>query len=253
MSAPVFLVEPARLDGATDGGRIVLDGPEGRHAATVRRIRVGERVHLADGHGRLVQCRVLAAQRDVLELEVLARWEEPTPEPRLVVVQALAKGDRGEAAVEAMTEVGVDLVVPWAASRSVTRWEGERGTKALSRWRAVAREAGKQARRARLPVVAEPATTGEVAGLLGEAALGVVLHEEAVTPLATLAVPSEGDLVLVVGPEGGIAPEESEAFAAAGAQACRLGPTVLRTSTAGVAALAVVLARTARWGTAPGV
>ena len=247
MSAPVFLVDPDRLQGS----RVLLDGPEGRHAATVRRLRVGERVDLADGQGRLAECRVLAGHRDALELEVLARREEPPPAPRLVVVQALAKGERGEDAVEAMTEVGVDAIVPWAAARSVARWEGERGAKALARWRSIAREAGKQARRARLPVVAEPVTTWQAADLLGQAALAVVLHEQAAAPLAGVPVPPEGDVLLVVGPEGGVTPEELDAFTTAGAHACRLGPTVLRTSTAGVAALAVVLARTARWGTGP--
>jgi 16S rRNA (uracil1498-N3)-methyltransferase len=169
----------------------------------------------------------------------------PPPSPRLVVVQALPKGDRAELAVQAMTEVGVDEIVPWQASRSIVRWQGDRGTKALDRWRATAREAAKQSRRAHLPVVSGVTGREVVERLRG---FGLALHEEASTPLSTVDIPSSvTEVVLVVGPEGGIAPEELDAFTAAGATPVRLGSTVLRTSTAGVAALAVLNARTGRW------
>jgi 16S rRNA (uracil1498-N3)-methyltransferase len=243
VTAPLFLVDASRL--AAD--RVVLDGPEGRHAATVRRLHVGERVDVGDGAGLVCECVVAVAGRDVLELAVQRRYEAPPPAPRFVVVQALPKSDRGELAVEVMTEVGVDVVVPWAAARCVTRWEGPRGAKALQRWRAHAREAAKQARRPRVPEVTAPAGTPEVGGLLAGASLGLVLQAGAGERLAGLRVPPSGDLVVVVGPEGGITPEELATFTGAGAVACRLGPEVLRTSTAGVAALAVLLSRTARW------
>ncbi len=225
-----------------------LDGPEGRHAATVARLAVGEPVGLVDGHGRRGQGTVAAVEgKDVVEVDVPEVVEEPEPTPRLVVVQALPKGDRGETAVETMTEVGVDEVVPWAAARCVTRWRDGRGDKALARWRTTAAAAAKQSRRARFPVVAELASTAEVAQRVTAAAAAVLLHEEARLPLSTLAPPASGEVVLVVGPEGGLTPEELETLAAAGASAYRLGPTVLRTSTAGTAALAVLLARTDRW------
>ncbi|RAY12056.1 16S rRNA (uracil(1498)-N(3))-methyltransferase [Actinomadura craniellae] len=243
MSPPVFLAEPGRLT----ADQVVLDGPEGRHAATVRRLRPGERVDLTDGAGLLAECIVTAAGRDALTLEVLARHRTERPEPRLVVVQALPKGDRGELAVELMTEVGVDEIVPWAADRCVTRWRPERREKALGRWRATAREAAKQARRSWLPEVADLADTARVADRLAGAAAGAVLHEEATEPLSGLCPPTAGELVVVVGPEGGITPEELEAFAAAGGRPFRLGPTVLRTSTAGVAAAALLLGATGRW------
>jgi 16S rRNA (uracil1498-N3)-methyltransferase len=227
---------------------VLLDGPEGRHAAAVRRIGVGERVDLTDGSGLLAQCRVTGAERHTLRLDVVARHEQPPPTPRLVVVQALPKGDRGELAVETMTEVGVDQVIPWAAARCVTQWRAERGAKSLAKWRAAAREAAKQARRAWVPQITDLAGTAQVADVLAAASLAVVLHEEASVPLAGVTVPADGDLVVVVGPEGGIAPEELDRFAAAGATPHRLGPTVLRTSTAGVAAAAVLLARSGRWG-----
>ncbi|MFJ2031037.1 16S rRNA (uracil(1498)-N(3))-methyltransferase [Streptosporangium sp. NPDC087985] len=243
MTAPVFLADPADLVRT----EFMLGGPEGRHAAAVRRLRAGERLDLTDGAGTVAECVVRDAGKDSLRVEVLRRYDVPAPRPRLVVVQGLPKGDRGELAVEMMTEAGVDVIVPWAATRSVTQWKGERAVKSLNRWRSTAREAGKQARRFHLPEVTEPVTTAGVAALLLEAALGIVLHEEAASPLSTLELPGAGDIVVVVGPEGGVAEEELAAFRAAGAVPALLGPTVLRTSTAGVAAAAVLLARTGRW------
>ena len=243
MSPPVFLADSARLE----AGRIVLDGPEGHHAAAVRRLRAGERADLTDGAGLLVECVVAEAGRDSLVLEATARHRVPAPDPRIVVVQALPKGDRGELAVETMTEVGVDVIVPWAASRCVTRWRPERRDKALGRWRSTAREAAKQARRSWLPEVTDLATTGQAAERVAGAALAVVLHEEARRPLSGVEVPATGDILLVVGPEGGLTDEEVGEFEAAGAVPALLGPTVLRTSTAGVAAAAVLMGRTGRW------
>jgi 16S rRNA (uracil1498-N3)-methyltransferase len=242
VSDPVFLVAALPAPGP-----FVLDGPEGRHAAAVRRMRAGERLVLADGAGGLAAATVVSAARDSVELEVGPGTIEAAPRPRLVVVQALPKGDRGELAVQVMTEAGVDEIVPWQAARCVTRWQGDRGRKAWQRWDATAREAAKQARRAWVPPVAEPASTRAVAERLAAASAGYVLHEAADAPLAALTPPSDGEVVLVVGPEGGVAPEELAAFEAAGARPVRLGPTVLRTSTAGVAALAVVSAATGRW------
>lgn len=227
-------------------GTVVVDGPEGRHAATVTRLGVGKSVLLTDGLGRRADGVVSGVGKDLVQVQVTAVTEDPPPRPRFVVVQALPKGDRGEIAVETLTEVGVDVVVPWAASRCVTRWRDDRAAKALSRWRTTGRTAAKQSRRTRFPEVTDLASTAEVTALLGAAIAGVVLHEEASEPLAGLEVPSAGDVVVVVGPEGGISPEELAAFVAAGATAYRLGETVLRTSTAGTAALAVLMAGT-RW------
>lgn len=246
MTAPVFVVDPGALDAAPP--HLTLTGPEGRHAVSVRRLTPGEPVVLTDGAGRGAYGTVAAVEgKDVLHVDVRETRTEPEPAPRITVVQALPKGDRGELAVETMTEAGVDAIVPWAAARCVTQWRGERGAKSLAKWRATAREAAKQARRLRFPSVAEPMTTRQVAALLAAAEFAGVLHKEGAAPLAGAALPARGSLVLVVGPEGGVAPEESAAFAAAGAGAYRLGPTVLRTSTAGVAAVALLSGRTGRW------
>ncbi|MDP9443873.1 MAG: 16S rRNA (uracil(1498)-N(3))-methyltransferase [Actinomycetota bacterium] len=239
----MFLADPDRLGAPV----VVLDGTEGRHAALVRRLRVGERVDLTDGVGQVARCEVEEASRSSLRCRVLDRYAEPPATPRLVVVQALPKGDRGELAVELLSEVGVDVIVPWAAARCVTRWRGDRAATSLAKWRAAAREATKQARRAWLPEVRDLASTEQVAALLSGSAVGVVLHESALRPAAGLEAPAVGDVVLVVGPEGGISPDELRLFAGAGAESVRLGPTVLRTSTAGVVAAGVLLSRTPRW------
>jgi 16S rRNA (uracil1498-N3)-methyltransferase len=244
VTAPVFLADRDRL---VEGARVTLDGPEGRHAATVRRLAPGEAVLLSDGAGRAAQCKVTAAGKDWLELDVLDVHDEPPPQQRLVVVQALPKSDRGELAVETMTEVGVDVIVPWAAARCIAQWRGERSKKALARWRATAGEAAKQARRAWLPDVTELASTAQVAERIRAAATAIVLHQEATAAIGDIRPPATGDLLLIVGPEGGLTTEEIAGFSGAGAQPVRLGPTVLRTSTAGAVAAAVLLSRTSRW------
>ncbi|MGN5389894.1 16S rRNA (uracil(1498)-N(3))-methyltransferase [Streptomyces sp. JL7001] len=246
MTAPVFVVEEVPT-----GAEFVLDGPEGRHAVSVKRLNPGEQVVLTDGRGGWAEAVVKAAAgKDRLVVAVASAGREEEPAVRITVVQALPKGDRGELAVETMTETGVDAIVPWQASRCITQWRGDRGAKSLAKWRATAREAGKQSRRVRFPEVAEAMSTKQVAALLAGADLAMVLHEDRDTPsqaLATAELPASGSVVLVVGPEGGVSPEELEVFAAAGAHPYRLGRSVLRTSTAGTAAAAVLLARTGRW------
>ncbi|PVE04585.1 16S rRNA (uracil(1498)-N(3))-methyltransferase [Streptomyces scopuliridis] len=244
MTAPVFVVE----GGGLRVGTVTLDGPEGRHAVSVRRLRVGEEIVLTDGAGTGAYGTVAAVEgKDRLDVAVTEVRTEPEPTPRITVVQALPKGDRGELAVETMTETGVDAIVPWQAARCITQWKGERGAKALAKWRATAREAGKQSRRLRFPEVTDALSARQVAALLADADFAAVLHEGGSKPLATASLPSEGRIVLVVGPEGGVSPQELTAFAEAGARPYRLGRSVLRTSTAGTAATALLLGRTGRW------
>lgn len=240
---PVFLV-----DDLPAGADTVLAGPEGRHAATVRRLRPGESLLLSDGRGGLAHCAVRDVAKDSVALTVDRRWTEPAPQPRVVLAQALVKGDRGELAVELATEAGVDEIVPWRAERCVARWEdGPRGAKALARWRGTAREAAKQARRAWCPPVAEPVDTPGLADRVGKADLALVLHESATRGLTDVPLPPEGELVLVVGPEGGVSDTELATLEAAGAMTVRLGPTVLRASTAGAVALGALGTLTRRW------
>jgi 16S rRNA (uracil1498-N3)-methyltransferase len=223
-----------------------LTGEEARHAAQVARLRVGERVVVGDGRGRVADAEATAVARDRVELTVLALREEPEPSPRIVLVQALAKGGRDEAAIQAATELGVAAVVPWQAARSVSRWTGPKVDAGVARWAAIVREAGKQSMRPWAAEVRPLASTADVAALAAGATV-LLLEPTAEARLLDAALPADREVVLVVGPEGGVAPEERDRLEAAGAVAVRLGPLVLRTSTAGPAALAALAARLDLW------
>jgi 16S rRNA (uracil1498-N3)-methyltransferase len=213
----------------------------------VRRLAVGERVDVTDGAGAVADCVVARVLPGVVELAVLGRRSEPRGEPRIVVVQAIPKGDRGELAVEIMTEVGVDAVVAWQAERCVARWRDDRAGKALARWRATAREAAKQSRRAWIPEVTGPEATPAIAARIAAAAQAILLDPGAPIALRSLRPPDHGEIVVVVGPEGGVSPAEADGLTRAGAVPARLGPTVLRSSSAGAVAAALVLAGSGRW------
>lgn len=246
MTLPLHLLAREALAGRGVGDLVVLDGPEGRHAATVRRTRVGEHLLLTDGGGLRVEGEVVAAGPGTLDLRIVSVSTDPEPSPRFVLVQALAKGGRDDQAIEAATECGVDEVVPWQASRSIVQWRGERGEKARRGWDSVLVAATKQSRRTRRPVLGPTSTTSDLTERARRGATVFVLHEDATTPLSDATLPASGEVLLVVGPEGGIAPEEIEALEGAGARSVRLGHTVLRSSSAGPAALAVLSAMS-RW------
>lgn len=243
MTDPLFLAD---LDAPEVGQLVALTGDEGRHAAAVRRLRVGEVILISDGNGTAVRGPVASADKTGLSItvaEVLHSAEAPV---RYVAVQALVKGDRAELAVEMLTELGVDEIVPWQAERSVVRWAPDRTERGLTRWRTTAREATKQSRRFRVPTVAMPMTTAELALRIAQTALTVVLHETAGTPLGNLAVPYAGEVMFIIGPEGGLTDDEVAAFTAAGGKAALIADAVLRTSTAGVVALAQLQALAVR-------
>ncbi len=242
--------------GASDlavGRLLVLAGQEARHAVTVSRVRSGEGILVGDGRGTIASGTVTSAEPQRLELRVDAVEAHPEPTPRVVLVQALAKGDRDELAVQAATELGVDAVIPWQAQRSVSRWEGQKVRQGRDRWRAIVREAVKQSIRPRVPEVEALATTKDLVRMAATARV-LVLDPTAVARLSRLDLATADgdagpatDVLLVVGPEGGIAPAEVESLRAAGAIPVALGPGILRTSTAGPAALALVNAALGRW------
>lgn len=246
MAATVFYLDEVPEPGAV----AVLDGPEGRHAATVRRIRVGEPITLSDGRGVLAASEVVAAQRDRLELAVRDRVLADPQTPPVTVVQALPKSDRSELAVELMTEAGADAVVPWQAARCVANWEGK-AAKGVEKWRAAARSAARQSRRAYIPEVADLHRTADVLELAraakGRGAIVAALHESGAARFTALPFADATEIVLVVGPEGGLDDAELTALAEAGADITLLGPTVLRTSTAAAVALGALGALTPRW------
>jgi 16S rRNA (uracil1498-N3)-methyltransferase len=239
------------LDGPTDarvGDAVTLTGTEAHHAAAVRRVRSGEEVTVGDGRGVWLtgECEAVTP-REVI-VRITDRIDTPAETPRIVLAQALAKGDRDELAVQAATELGVDEIVPWQAARSISRWDSAKAAKGRTRWASIVREAAKQAHRAWIPEVAALESTAALVAR-GAASVIVVLEPTAPRRLTELGLRADDprDVVLVVGPEGGIAPDELEAFERSGATLARLGDTVLRTSTAGPAALAVVSAALHRW------
>jgi len=237
------------------GALAVVDGDEGFHAATVRRVRPGEQLVLGDGAGGLARCQVEHAGRDGLQARVLGRWSVEPARPSVTVVQALPKSDRSELAIELATEAGADGFVAWQAARCVASWAGARVDKGLQRWRAVARSAARQSRRAHIPpvegVLSTAALTQRIREEVAAGAVVLALHESATDRLADLfadvTVAQANSVFLVVGPEGGIAPEEIDALTDAGAVAVRLGPQVLRTSTAAAVALGALGVLTSRW------
>ena len=245
MALHFLLDEPT---GARVGDAVTLTGSEAHHAAAVRRVRSGEQVTVGDGRGAWLTGECEAVTPREVVVRITHRIDTPAATPRIVLAQALAKGDRDELAVQAATELGVDEIVPWQAARSISRWDSAKAEKGRIRWASIVREAAKQAHRAWIPDVAALETTAALAGR-GAASVIVVLEPTAPRRLTELGLRADDprDVILVVGPEGGIAPEELEAFGRSGATLARLGDTVLRTSTAGPAALAVVSAALHRW------
>jgi len=230
---------------AAVGDRITIGGPEARHAVTVSRVQVGEGLVVGNGAGLVVTATVVTA--DPRELSVLVESVTRTgpPRPAVFLAQALAKGDRDEYAVQAATELGIDGVIPWSAQRSIVKWEGQKVAKGHERWSAIVREATKQSMRSWIPDVAPLVSTRQLARLASDTRM-LVLEPTAERTLGSIR-PDDRDIVLVVGPEGGVAPAELDLLVGAGAELVRLGDTVLRTSTAGPAALAVLNVALARW------
>lgn len=260
MSNPVFFSAAGTLDHLVPGGHFGLQGPEARHAVTVRRLAPGESVDIADGAGKRLTGTVVAASPSELTVECSALTVEEKPDIRLVLVQALAKGDRDELAVETATELGIDAVIPWQSERSIVRWKGERAAKSHAKWQSVATAAAKQARRAWIPEVRAAVETPGLAAAVGAADLAIVLHEDAVRPLrsvleswqATANGSGPREILLIVGPEGGISPREVTRLCSAGAVTALLGHHVLRSSTAGPAAVVLASDVLGRWSAPAG-
>ena len=245
MSAALFYV-----DALPETGELaVVDGDEGFHAANVRRIRRGEELDLGDGAGTVAHCVVDEVAKGRLTARVLERRTAAAAAPMVTVVQALPKSDRSELAIELATEAGADAFIAWQASRCVARWDGAaKVDKGLRRWSAVARSAARQSRRPYIPSINGLVSTTElVQRVRDDDATAVVLHESATVPITELPVAQADSLLLIIGPEGGIADDEITALSGAGATAVRLGPSVLRTSTAAAVALGALGVLTGRW------
>jgi 16S rRNA (uracil1498-N3)-methyltransferase len=233
------------LESAEAGSLVTIEGAEARHAVSVSRVHVGELLRVGNGAGLIVTGVVESATPQELTLRVTAAELTPAASPAVWLAQALAKGDRDELAVQAATELGVDGVIPWASRRSIVKWEGAKLRKGHDRWSAIVREASKQSIRAWVPEVSALASTTVLCSLAGQARM-LVLDPQAPAPLSGVQ-PDGRDLVLVVGPEGGISESELDQFAKAGAERVSLGSPILRTSTAGPAAIAVLNTALGRW------
>ncbi|GAB03848.1 16S rRNA (uracil(1498)-N(3))-methyltransferase [Gordonia amarae] len=247
MGAPLFWVDSVPSAGA----EVLLSGPEGRHAVTVARVRVGETIRVGDGRGSVGDCEVVdVAGKDKLRAVVRTFTYADRPRPTVTVVQALPKAERSELAVDLATQAGADRIVPWQAARCVSRWTGK-SDKGIRKWEQAAEAAAKQARRAWVPEITDLAGTTDVrsrcAAVMAAGGVVAVLHEEATTGFASLPLASAKEIVLVVGPEGGIDETELADLTALGAIAVLLGPEVLRTATAAAVALGAIGVMTPRW------
>lgn len=240
----LHFIVPDCTDAAV-GEVVLLTGAEAKHASVVRRVRVGETVTLGDGRGVWLEGAVEDVSAAQVKVRIGARRRHEAPGTRILLAQALAKGDRDELAVQAACELGVDGIIPWQAARSVSRWEGAKAPKGRERWASIVREAAKQAHRSWVPDVTEVQSTAQLAARGAQARL-LVLDPWAEARLSGIR-PDGRDIVLVVGPEGGIAPDELDRLEGSGAERVRLGDTVLRTSTAGPAAIALLSVALGRW------
>lgn len=253
MSPPLFWVE-----NVPDADSVVrLGGDEGRHAVTVTRVAVGEQIIVSDGAGAAALCEVTdTIGKAALDARVLDLVVTPAPVPKVTVVQALPKSERSELAVDLATEAGVDVIIPWQSARCVAKWVGPKADKGVSKWRSAASSAAKQSRRAYIPVVEPLSTTKEITARAHSVVEGrgvvAVLHEGASTSLRSLPLSTAADIMLIVGPEGGLDDSEIAALTAVGATSVLLGPEVLRTSSASAVALGAIGALTSRWDVGPG-
>ena len=232
------------LDTTSVGSTVILEGPEARHASTVSRVRSGETLAIGNGRGLMLSAVVISSTKDTVELRVETIENIDPSHPRITLVQALAKTDRDERAIEAATELGIDAVIPWAADRSVSKWEGPKVDKGISRWAAIVREATKQSIRAFIPQVGPHLKSTQLMSALDGVNV-LVLDPSGTVPISRVE-PDGRDIALIVGPEGGITESEIGRFEAAGASLVTLGANVLRTSTAGPAALAIINAKLER-------
>lgn len=245
MSVPVFFVADLALDATS----LHIDGDEGRHAATVKRLRIGEEIDVSDGVGVRARAIVSAVGKDFVTVDVLAISQEDSPQVSFSCAQALAKGDRADLAIEILTEVGISDIIPWTAAHSIAKWDEN---KSRAKWQRTAKEASKQSRRSYIPRIHDVHSTQDICNLSDSFDVTIVLHEDGTVDLSTIELPKVGSVMIVVGPEGGISSTEIYSFEQSGAVIARIGPTVLRTSTAGAIALGILASTTSQWRSATG-
>lgn len=244
MVEPLFWIE---LNSAPESGQTIeLSGSEGKHAATVKRMRQGERIQLTNGRGLRIRGSVSNVDAKSVSVAIESVANDAPDALQLTLVQALAKGDRDELAIQACTELGISAVVPWQAERSVSRWDASKSIKGQARWQVICDEAAKQSLRSFFPVVSRVIDSTTLPVTFENYDRVLVLDPSSTLGLANVGS-FEGHVALIVGPEGGISDEELAEFAAAGATRVHLGDSILRTSTAGIAAIATIQALSGRY------
>lgn len=251
MTLPVFRADTSQL-AVNPGDTILLTGEEGRHAATVKRLRIGEELIIGDGHGTVTTCVVTElVDKGTLAAEVCSRDTIPAAHPAVTIVQAIPKGERAELSVDLATQAGADTIIPWKSSRTIPKWNDKKAQKSREKWQKTATEAAKQARRAWDPQVAPLAGLRDITELVAQTkangGLTAILHESATSKFAELPFAKASEIVLIIGPEGGLSDEEIAALEEAGGQTVIMGNTVLRTASAAAVALGALGVLAERW------
>ncbi|MEY3705303.1 MAG: hypothetical protein RLY29_675 [Actinomycetota bacterium] len=234
------------VENIPDRGDVVIEGEEAHHAASVSRVKIGDRIAVTNGMGRRAEVEVIDVNKRNVAARILDVIDEPRSSTVLTVVQALTKGDRARETIELLTEGGVDLIIPWSASRSIGQWREEKD--ALGKWRAWAREATKQSRRSWIPQILDLHSTAAIKERISESELSLMFHEVGAERLSiALKDVKPREITLIIGPEGGISEEEASAFSGAGARSVVMGKPIFRSAHAGVAALAAVQSSLGIW------
>jgi 16S rRNA (uracil1498-N3)-methyltransferase len=237
----LFLVD--KLD---DSNLIEVSGDEAHHAIKVLRINVSEEILISDGAGNWVRASVENIEKKTFTAKVLERGFQPEKSPRLIVVQGLPKSDRVKDAIEILVESGVDQIIPWQADRSISKWQKD----SLDKWQSAAVAATKQSRRFRKPEIIDGLSLSQLLEIESENSAVLVMHESATTKLSevvTSKFAGMSEIIIVIGPEGGISESELTVLEGAGAHIVGLGPEVFRSAHAGGAALSAVSALIGRW------
>ena len=225
---------------------IEVAGDEAHHAIKVLRIKLGEEILVSDGAGNWVRAVVENIEKKTFRAKVLERGFQEEKSPRLIVVQGLPKSDRVKDAIEILVESGVDLIIPWQADRSISKWQKD----SLVKWQSAAVAATKQSRRFRKPEIIDGLSLSELLEIESENSAFLVMHESATTKLSevvTSKFAGMSEIIIVIGPEGGISDSELAVLEGAGAHIVGLGPEVFRSAHAGGAALSAVSALIGRW------
>lgn len=229
---------------ASEGAERQLIGGEGHHAANALRIRIGEEIVVTNGAGLLAHCECVGVAKAEIRYRVMQSQQVAAPEQQIWLYQALAKGDRDELAIQTATELGVYGVGAWQATRSISKWDQAKSEKGRRRWMQICHDAAKQSQRAWFPIVAEEVSAGLPQNLPG---LTILLEPSAQLRVSEINLADSVRVNLVVGPEGGFSPEELAHGREWGYHVARLGVEVLRTSTAGPAAIVLIHSVSGRW------